>query len=110
MKIRHWLVLGACAPLAAIAQQVPEQQRPHDAGAAVPALTYSSAFEGFASSAASGEQPTPDQAWRPANEQVAGSGADHAGHAPQESAPAETPPASNAPPKNQQQHEAHKHD
>lgn len=116
MNIRHWFVLGAlCAPLAALAQQAPEQQRPQDAGAAVPALSYVSAFDGF-QSAVSAEQPSPDKVWRAANQQVANTGEGHDGHAghaapaPQAEAPAPKAPAGNPPPKTQHQHEAHKHD
>lgn len=108
MNIRHWFVLGAlgCVQLAAVAQQVPEpeQQRPQDADAAVPALTYTSAFDGFLA-AGSDQDPAPDKAWRPANAQLANPEAGHAHHAPKDQAPVAPAPAQAAPPKHQHQHE-----
>ena len=108
MKIQHWFAAGAlgCAHLAAVAQQAPEPQRPQDADAAVPALTYTSVFV----AAAPAPDVTPDKAWRHANEQVANPDSGHAGHAPKDDAAAKKPQPANAPPKQQHQHEAHKHD
>jgi hypothetical protein len=106
MTIRHWCVLGALAfaQLPAVAQQASEPRRAQDEQAAVPALAYRSAFEGF-SSASSGQEATPDKVWREANKQVANPGAGHAQHAPKGDAAAPAQPAQKpAAPEHKHQH------
>lgn len=58
----------ALLPLAALAQQG-RQAHPADAGAAVPATTYHSAFTDYQAAAA--DEASPDQVWRMANQAVA---------------------------------------
>ena len=108
MKIRHWFAFGAlaCVQLAAIAQQAPAQQRPEDPDAAVPALTYTSAFEGF-SRAESQQDRTPDQAWRPANDQLANPDSGHAQHQPGQQGQAPSTPAGAPPVKHQHEESEH---
>lgn len=105
MTIRHWLVLGAlgCAHLSAIAQQAPAPRGAQDDRAAVPALTYRSAFDGF-SSARAGQETTPDKVWRDANKQVAAAGAGHAHHTPPEDAAVARPPAEKPASEHKHQH------
>jgi hypothetical protein len=87
MKIKLCLALGMPAallltlPFPAAAQQIAQgiahQGNVLDAGAAVPALAYVSAFKTY--QAASDERTSPDQVWRTANESVGKSGS-HAAH------------------------------
>ena len=106
MNIRHWFVLGVlgCAQLTAIAQQVPEQQRPQDADAVVPAVTYTSAFVDF-SSAASDQDRTPDKEWRFANEQLANPETGPAHHEQTKEGQTPSAPANAQPVQHQHQHE-----
>ena len=106
MTIQHWLVLGALvsAQFPAFAQQAPAPRRAHNDQAAVPALAYRSAFEGF-SSARNGQEATPDKVWREANKQVANPGAGHAHHGPKEDATVPAKPAEKpAAPEHKHQH------
>jgi len=66
----------ALLPLAALARQ----PHPADAGAAVPATTYHSAFTDYRAAAA--DEASPDQIWRAANRAVA----------PADAQAAQTPP------------------
>lgn len=95
MNLKHW---GASGILLAAALGAQAQQHVHttapakladpaDAGIAVPAAAYVSAMSGYAS--AQKDLPSPDKAWRAANETVAGQSG-HAGHqapAPDREAP-----------------------
>ncbi|MEN3275731.1 MAG: hypothetical protein V7631_1521 [Massilia sp.] len=75
-------ILGVllAAPLAALAQQPLRTPDPADPGAAVPPIVYESAFSRPAAAPQDG-QPTPDKAWRAANDAVASAASEHAGHA-----------------------------
>lgn len=75
-------ILGVllAAPLAALAQQSPRTPDPADPAAAVPPIVYESAFSRPAAAPRDG-QPTPDKAWRAANDAVASAPSGHAGHA-----------------------------
>lgn len=80
MSLSYWrgAAVLALLPLAATAQQG-EPAGPADPNAPVPAAQYISVFRNYR--AAPDAQSTPDQAWRAANEAVAGRDA-HAGHGP----------------------------
>lgn len=83
MTARQYFTLGLLAilPLAASAQQTTQgTSHPHsplDAGTAVSAPAYVSAFKDYQS--APDEQAAPDKVWRRANEAVGKPGS-HAGH------------------------------
>lgn len=87
-------------PFCVHAQQSQRQADPADPGAAVPPTVYESAFT--ASPKQQHEHPTPDKAWRAANEAVAGAQG-HAGHgahaAPEKTTPHEGHGAPQAPAK-----------
>jgi hypothetical protein len=85
MFLSYWSRVSALAllPLAAMAQQG-QQASPADPEAPVPASTYLSVFKEYRSG--TDAQGTPDQAWRSANEAVAGKEA-HAGHGPMPASP-----------------------
>ena len=74
-------ILGVllAAPLAALAQQSLRTPDPADPGAAVPPIVYESAFSRPAAAPQDG-QPTPDKAWRAANDAVASGPAGHGAH------------------------------
>lgn len=81
MTQKYWLTAGALAfaSFAAAAQPPATRPDPRDAGAAVPAVIYKSAFEGY-QPASGTEQPSADKLWRQANADV-GNPEPHSGHA-----------------------------
>lgn len=98
MTLKRWVAL--CALLAALpgahAGQRSAGPDPTDPGAAVPAPAYASAMKGYTPAAKDGG-PTPDRAWRAANDAV-GRQDPHAGHHAPAPAPAQAlAPAQPAP-------------
>ena len=91
--------LGAllAAPLGALAQQSARTPDPADPRAAVLPIVYESAFSRPAAPPRD-EQPTPDKAWRAANETVAAPPSGHGGHAAHGAAHAPATPATAAEP------------
>lgn len=107
MHLKTWAAFGILlsAALGAQAQQASRTPDPADPSAAVPATTYVSVLTGV-TSAQSGS-PSPDKAWRAANDTVAGQPG-HAGHhsqapeARQDDAPPKAAPVS--PPQDHHKH------
>lgn len=74
MKIHHWRCasLLASVAFASAAQTPPAQQDPQAPNAAVPPLTYRSAFDAYVSSKE--VAPSPDKIWMAANKEAGISG------------------------------------
>lgn len=81
MTLKQSIAIGlmAALPFAALAQRPPAHLDPTDDQAAVPALSYESAFAGYPAAARGDSEVTPDKRWRAANATVAQSEG-HAGH------------------------------
>ena len=81
MTLKQSIAIGlmAALPFAALAQRPPVQPDAVDDKAAVPSLTYESAFAGYVSATGADDEITPDKRWRAANAKVAES-ENHAGH------------------------------
>jgi hypothetical protein len=79
MLKKQWFALGACAalPFAVLAEQKHPAYNPTDVHAPVIVVPYESAFKGFRT--ASDDEPSPDKAWRSANDEMGKLGG-HAGH------------------------------
>lgn len=108
MSLSYWSGVAALAllPLAAMAQQG-RPAGPADPDAPVPAPTYLSVFTQY--QPATEPRATPDQAWRTANEAVAGRDA-HAGHGPMPATPVgDAVPSSAAPADPHAGHGSHHH-
>lgn len=93
MTVKRWVAL--CTLLAALpgayAGARAPRPDPADPGVAVPAPVYASAMKDYAPAVKDGG-PTPDRAWRAANDAVGGQNP-HAGH----HAPAPAPASASAP-------------
>jgi hypothetical protein len=91
MTPKQWIAVGALASMSfvAAAQQAPDRPNPLDANAAVPAVSYKSAFDNY-QRASTDQQPSADNVWRMANDEVAKPHA-QTGHAI-ETAAASSPP------------------
>lgn len=110
MSLSYWsrVAVLALLPLAAMAQPG-RQPSPSDPDAPVPASDYVSVFSTYR--AASDAPPTPDQAWRTANDAVAGKDV-HAGHGLMPASPAANAvraPAGPAPADPHAGHSGHHH-
>lgn len=103
MTLKQSIAIGVMAalPFAALAQRAPAQPDPTDDKAAVPALSYDSAFASYTPANRADDEVTPDKRWRAANATVAQSEG-HAGHG------ASAPESPAAPPK-EAQHDHSKH-
>ena len=106
MNTKLWVALGTLLhALGAQAQQPSRTPDPTDPSVAVPATVYQSTLT--ASAPVAQDTPSPDKAWRAANDTVAGQPG-HAGHHSPEPAPNQEKPQRAAPaaaPK-----DPHKHD
>jgi hypothetical protein len=102
MTPKQWIAVGALASMSfvAAAQQAPDRPNPLDANAAVPAVSYKSAFDNY-QRASSDQQPSADKVWRMANDDVAKTDA-HMADATQEAVAA--PPPAKAPPVDHSKH------
>lgn len=91
MTRKLWVAFGALLAAApgAQAQQSSPTSDPADPAAAVPATVYVSALSGYTPVMKDGA-PSPDQAWRAANDAVGGQAA-HNGHAMSAPAASEAP-------------------
>lgn len=106
MKLMLWVAVGALlAALPAVHAQPPSRTpEPADPTAPVPPLAYQSALTGYAP--APKDAPSPDKAWRAANETVSrtGHGAQHAAPSEPRKVEAQRPATPAAPSRDHRKH------